>query len=319
MPEPQTKSKIKSYLLRAAAVGFIGLCWFLGFFNRGHQAVGPILEPVAQFDHPKMEEVSGLVWGDGVLWAHNDSGNEPQLFALSVDGKVLTPKGINVEGATLKDWEAVARWENDLYVTELGNNLNASKNLGVYKIAEPTEPSKSTSVKPEGFYEITYPDQTGFPPTDRWEFDCEEAFCWDSKLYVLTKNRPAFRMFVQRDTSNLYSLNLDTLKEKNVLTRVDEVAHLGGWVTGADISSDGNWIVVLCESPVQSLWLFKRPEEGDRFFSDSPEVRRFIFQKGGQLESVAFAPVKGEEMLVMVNEEREVFHISLDRFQKVEP
>lgn len=301
----------------------MGSAWFLGLFNRGTTDFGPPLTPVAKFDHPKMEEVSGLVASaryPDVLWAHNDSGNEPRLFALTPKGEIVAPEGadkpfpgIDVKNATLRDWEAIARNGEQLLICELGNNLNAGRKLGVYLLDEP-DPHSATEV-PARFLKLTYPDQTGFPPTDRWHFDSEAAFCWDRRLYILTKNRPAFRIYVQQDSTNLYSVDLREAGESAVLTRVDSASGLGGWVTGADISPDGRWVAILCESPQQCIWLFERPDRGEKLLSEAKSRRVFNFKEGGQLEAMAFH----QSELILVNEERQLFRITMDQFEEVDP
>ena len=72
------------------------------------------------------------------------------------------------------------------------------------------------------------------------------------------------------------------------------------------------------ESPQQSIWLFERPESGDRWFSRSARVERYKFYDGGQLESLAFVGDEGSEALVMLNEERQMFRVELDKFEVVE-
>jgi hypothetical protein len=292
---------------------------FLGIFSKRATIIGPSLEPVAILPEGPMEEVSGLVKSssyDDILWAHNDSGNAPRLFALDSAGTVVNA-GIEVKDATLKDWEAIARLGNRLYIAEMGNNLNASRTLGLYEIDEP-DPRVATEVTPNRFIGVRYPDQTGFPPSDRWEFDCEAAFGFEGALYFITKNRPPFRVFVQKESANLYKLDLENLQEDNLLEPVDTVSALGGWATACDISRQGRWLAVLIESPLQSIWLFERPRQGDKFFTDATSVRRFVFHNGGQLESLAFTEYQGQEALVMLNEQREMFRVTLDQFGPVE-
>ena len=266
-------------------------------------------------------------WRIRVGLAHNDSGNEPALFALTVDGDVLQNEsfegayaGIEVKGSTLKDWEAITRCGDKLYIAEMGNNLNASGSLGLYEVKEP-DPRRTDSVSSIRFIEVRYPDQKGFPPTDRWGFDCEAAFCLDEKLYFVTKNRPAFRLFVQEGSANLYRLDLNSLVDEgaNILEPVDRVGDLGGWVTAADMSVDGRWMAVLCESPTQSIWLFEKPEESEKFFSEPKSIKRYQFWGGGQLESLAFAKESEEkdEALFMVNEEGDMFRVDLDKFEEI--
>jgi hypothetical protein len=317
----------------------MGLLSFLGFFHPRTTEVGPSLKPYTAIEHPAMAEISGLVESaesPEVLWAHNDSGNKPRLFAITPWGDVIVPQaaqkqgqvgqapgegesyfeGIVLEDSQLVDWEDMARCGDDLYITEMGNNLNASRHLGVYHFKEP-DPKQAMTLKAERFVEVSYPDQTGFPPTDRWHFDCEAAFCFDNNLYFVTKNRPAFRMFVQQGSASLYKLDLSDLKPENVLEKVDTVSGLEGWVTAADMSDDERWLAIVCESPVQSIWMFERPAQGDRFFSQAQSVKRFVFHDGGQLEALAFAHVDGKEVLLMINEAREMFQVDLSSFQPV--
>lgn len=292
--------------------------WFVGLFGPRTTVVGPALEPFCVGFHPDMAELSGLVQSRAypdVLWTHNDSGNEPRLFAMTVDGEVVNP-GLEVQEATLRDWESITRWGDNLYLTEMGNNLNASRRLGVYEIPEPN-PHTATSVRPSRFLPVRYPDQQHFPPWDRWHFDCEASFALDGSLYFVTKNRPAFRLFVQQGSANLYKLDLGDLQEDNVLEAVDSIDDLGGWVTGADVSSDGRWIALLIESPLQSIWLFERPASGDRLLSEAKSVRRFVFHEGGQLEALAFVTQSGQEFLQMINEQQEMFKVEMDDFQEV--
>ena len=297
---------------------------FLGLFNPRETIIGPQLKAFTTLGNPHLAELSGLVASEqypGTLWAHNDSGNEPRLFAVSLTGELRgqsADEGMKVEGASLKDWEAIARVGDRLYIGEVGNNFNKSQNLGLYQVKEPT-PTHSGSLEVERFVKLRYPDQSGFPPSDRWHFDCEAMFGLDHFIYFITKNRPAYRLWVQEGTANLYRLDLDELKNDsvNVLELVDSAKELGGWVTAADLSEDGRWLALVIESPLQSIWLFERPVDGDKFLSEAKSVKRFVFHNGGQLESLAFAG-EGGEALYMVNEDREMFRVDFADFEEVD-
>jgi hypothetical protein len=311
----QRMSKRSKLIVGALLVSAMGAAAFVGFFHPRSHKVGARLTPYVEMADSGLQELSGLVASErfpGVLWAHSDSGNEPYLYALDIQGG---SKAIELEDVTLRDWEAIARCGDKLYITELGNNLNASEKLGVYEFAEP-DPKRTETLTPERFIPVRYEDQKSFPARDRWHYDCEAAFCFEGALYFVTKNRPAFRLFVQEGGANLYRLDLQNLTDDNVLKRVDSIEGLGGWVTGADISADKRWLAILIESPQQSVWLFERPESGDKFFSDSPVVKRFKFYGGGQLESLAFVRENDYEVLMMINEEREVFRVDLGSFLK---
>ena len=53
-----------------------------------------------------VRETSGLVESrttPGEFWTHNDSGNTPEIFALTSEGKVS--KRVQIQGAQFEDWE----------------------------------------------------------------------------------------------------------------------------------------------------------------------------------------------------------------------
>lgn len=286
---------------------------FLGFFHPKKTIVGDALVPYAHLQDQQVVELSGLVASErypGVFWGHPDSDNAPNLYAISLQGEVKT---IALDEVTLLDWETITRCGDKLYLGEMGNNLSASRALGLYELREP-DPESTTRLSPERFIRVRYPEQVTFPPNDAWHYDCEASFCDDQTIYFVTKNRPAYRVYIQDGSADLYKLDLSSLDQDNVLTQVDQADGLGGWVTAADLSPDGEWLAVLVESPVQSIWLFRRPEQGDRWLTQASEKKRYVFHNGGQLESLAFT---AEGTLLMINEQREMFRVQMEAFQKV--
>lgn len=101
----------------------------------------PLAEP-----RPLAEEVpesSGIVPASepGLYWTHNDSGGEPQLFAVDEDGELRAT--IPVEGADNLDWEALAagpcpHQDRCLYVADTGDNRLERDTVVVYRVPEPS-------------------------------------------------------------------------------------------------------------------------------------------------------------------------------------
>lgn len=301
-------------VLLLLALLLLGLARYQGLFAFHPDYPALELQPGALLQDDRLDEPSGLVESSrnpGFFWSHNDSGGEPKLFAVTAEGQVHQ-QSFELEGASSVDWEAVARWEQTLYITDLGNNLNSRQDLGVYQLEEP-ELGQSGRLSAR-FLPVAYPEQAEYPPSDGWDYDCEAAFCFDGKLYVLTKNRPPYRLWVQAEGCHLYRLDSYETERTNILTRVDSAHGLQGWVTAADASKDGRWIALLCESPVQSVWLFERPLKGDKLFSEPSSVLRCVVKEAGQAEAIAF---EGEDLLVL-NEEGEFFRVSRSSFEPVE-
>ncbi len=241
------------------------------------------LTPSAQVAHGPIEEMSGIVKSrryPNVYWVHNDSGDEPRLFAIRADGGAVMPSwlaanfyvgaaaaaaavegkkafpGVRVDMAANFDWEDIAIDGDTLYIADVGNNGNARRDLGVYVLTEPN-PEAVDRTRTRKWLPVAYPDQDTFPG-DRWHFDCEAVFVFGGKLHFLTKHRASRQIGTPETGSNLYRLTTDYTDRVNVLEKVDSHRDLGGWVTGADLSPDGKTLAVLCQGPVQSVWLSMR-------------------------------------------------------------
>jgi hypothetical protein len=103
--------------------------------------------PTATVAQPALVETSGIAESrenDGLIWAHNDSGGNPELFAVGMDG---SDRGRwAVPGATAVDWEDMARGHGDqgvdrLYMADIGDNSAQRANVVVYRGTEPEVPA----------------------------------------------------------------------------------------------------------------------------------------------------------------------------------
>ena len=89
-------------------------------------------------------EVSGVVesWqNEDVLWVHNDSGDAPQLYAISTEGALLSTWLLT--DAPRGDWEDLAIGEASdgsglLYVGDIGDNAQVRDSISVHLVPEPT-------------------------------------------------------------------------------------------------------------------------------------------------------------------------------------
>ena len=183
----------------------------------GVVAVGAAaVEVVGKVTHPDLGEISGLAKSsDGTFyWVHNDSGDSARLFAIDAEGNVIGPSWMNlgdddwpghtIDNAWHFDWESIAAYEGDLYIADVGNNGNARRDLGIYRLAEPN-PRAVTKARAQGLLEVVYPDQAKFP-AEQWHFDCEAIFVDDGFVYLISKHREAGRIDVQEAGAKLYRM-----------------------------------------------------------------------------------------------------------------
>jgi hypothetical protein len=292
------------------------------------------LRPAAVVTHPPLEEMSGIVKSrryPNVYWVNNDSGDEPRLFAIHGDGSVVMPAwlsgdfsvgaaadgkppypGVRLDGAANFDWEDLAIDGDTLYVPDMGNNGNARRDLGVYVLPEPN-PDAVNRARVLEWLPVAYPDQKAYPP-EQWDFDCEAVFAFRGKLHFLTKHRAGSSIDQPATGTKLYRLDTDHTNRVNILRKLDSRPDLGGWVTAADLSPDGHTLAVLCQHPVQSVWLFELPSRGDRLLSGP--TRRLVFTDARQCEAVCF---DGSDTLIMTNEQRDLFRLKVSDFGPATP
>ncbi len=133
-------------------------------------------------------EISGWVFvNDSTLIAHNDSGNDPLLYVLNLDGTIRHTARIN--GVRNSDLEDIAADDKgNIYVGDIGNNANNRKDLAIYKLRIANVLSDSVVTSSPIFF--SYAEQQAFPPANDQLYYDAEAFIYDNdSLWVFTKCR----------------------------------------------------------------------------------------------------------------------------------
>jgi 5'-nucleotidase len=216
-----------------------------------------------------LSEVSGAVASRAhppVLWVHNDSGGEPAVHAVTPEGKSLG--AYTVEGATVLDWEDLAigpgpgRGTSYLYIGDIGDNLSARDRIVVYRVAEPAEEPDGTggTLEDTETFSLRYPDG----PVDA------EALLVDPKsgdLYVIDKEYTTGVGKVFRAKKRQLVDGADRTLRRVASFRLapdrpdDPTGGFPGtMVTGADVSPDGNLVLV---RTYRRVLAFVRPEGKD--------------------------------------------------------
>lgn len=132
-----------------------------------------------------LSESSGLLFFNGKIITHNDSGNTAQLFEIDTLSLVVT-RAITVTNAQNVDWEDISQDENHIYIGDFGNNNGNRTDLTIYKILKSAYLT-SESVTAERI-NFVYEDQVDFerdPNNNDW--DAEALFVLNDELIILTK------------------------------------------------------------------------------------------------------------------------------------
>ncbi len=255
----------------------------------------------ARINAKSIDECSGIVQSrrfPGVLWVHNDSGDTARFFAIDAKGALLNEYA--VDGARNVDWEDITIDDaGRLYIGDFGNNRNNRRDLAVYVVDEPDPRTPSplpVHVPVVRRIPFHYPDQTAFPDSAHFNFDCEAVFWNAGHLYLLTKHRSDIQTTLYR---------LDPAQESEQVAERLGQADIGSPVTGADCAADGKRIVVLS---YQYLHLFERPPQGDDFVAGKAHATLI---EGRQCEGVCF---DGERIL-FTNEQREIYCVPISFLQ----
>jgi hypothetical protein len=111
---------------------------------------------------PRIIESSGLALSrrhPGVIWTHNDSGDQARLFAVGSDGR--TRAVLTLAGVEARDWEALAAGRDDrgrpaLFAGDIGDNNGVWPEVAVYRVPEPATLRDATV--PSVRYRLRYAD-----------------------------------------------------------------------------------------------------------------------------------------------------------------
>lgn len=186
---------------------------------------------------PALTEVSGIAESrrnPGVLWAHNDSGGDAEVFALADDGAALGR--FRLEGAEAYDWEDMALGADHLYMGDIGDNQSSRDEIIVYRVAEPTidpaSPGADQTLTGVDALTLTYADGPHDAETLLADPTTGDLFVvskqWDGKI------------------SGLYRVPADAQPGTPVvMERVADVAGSASqFATGGDIAADGSLVIL---------------------------------------------------------------------------
>lgn len=194
---------------------------------------------------PRLTEISGVAASrahPGTLWVHNDSGDDPRVFALGPDGAVRGE--VQVDGAQAADWEDIAIGPGPagssgdwLYVADTGNNFLLRRTVSIYRFAEPssTGDSRATAQK----LDVRFDDD------HRHNVEAMFVDPRSGDVLLVTKTTDA--------QAQLFRIPARSFDASSVVAEQVAMVDAGSKVTGADISRDGARIAIRTSGHV-STW-----------------------------------------------------------------
>ena len=259
-----------------------------------------------------LNETSGLIMANGVVWTHNDSGNAAAIYQVdTTNGAVL--KTVTVGGATNVDWEDIAFDGTNFYIGDFGNNANGNRtDLKIYKFPYSAIPAGTNVTVPAGQVQVinfSYEDQTNFSGTgsNNTSFDCEAMIYWDGALHLFTK-----------DWVNHYTVHYVLPTAAGTYAALNqETFFANGLVTGADITAQGVIVLLGYQSAGGPLffWLLFDYQTGEFFSGNKRRIELGSFLLFGQAEGIcfrntAYGYVSNEKVSVLVPARLYSFQVS---------
>jgi len=248
---------------------------------------------------PNITELSGLApmqaAGTG-YWAINDSGNKPELFAISGNGQHLETFELPIVN---RDWEAIASFKlhgkSWLLIGDVGDNLYRHAVSSLYLFEEPEIAGKNKKLKLTRRIEFSYPEGPQ-------NVEAMAVSVGEKAVYLIGKDSKA---------ASIYTIPLNA-SGRTVALKVGALAELptsdeNKWwermfasrilmsPTALDISSDDRLAVV---SNYRHVYMFKRnsDESWHRALASSPQL--LTTHRMEQSEAVSFSPDTDQVTLV---------------------
>ncbi len=261
----------------------------------GHATLPPADDArlAALVTDPRLAEISGLGVSrrhPGVLWAHNDSGDDPALFALGSDGQVRAR--LLLRDAPNIDFEDIAAFELDgtayLLIADVGDNGGMRRELMLHVLAEP-------ATLADGDIDVAWTIRFRWPDGPR---DCE-AVAVDpihGEVLLVSKKRvppELFRLPLRPAADDLQVAEriglLHGIAQPSAddLQRNPRYGRYRSQVTGADLSTDGRQLAVL--NYLQAYVYRRGPDESWATAAERPPLA-VPFPWLAQAEAIAFEP-----------------------------
>jgi hypothetical protein len=241
---------------------------------------------LANLEDRRVDESSGIVASranPGVYWTHNDSGDAPQIYAFDREGK--SRGAWRVTGASASDWEDIAAGPGDvrgtpyLYIGDIGDNKRDGNVVTVYRVAEPTVETvagsnsgvRSFQTAPAEVIRLKFPDG---------KHDAEALLIHPQTgdLYLITKTKreaaKVYKATAPFDTSTIIPLAF--------VSDLQLPGLVGGLVTGADISPDGQRIVICDYLGAYELALPRADSDFDSIWQQPPSPVALGYRQQGE-------------------------------------
>ncbi len=242
----------------------------------------------------EIEETSGLILFDNMLWTFNDSGGEACLFALNRYSHAIERK-VYIDNAQNIDWEDITQDDNFIYIGDVGDNKGARQELHIYKVNKEYLLDKSNKKVSSELITFSYNDKRKPLKLSNSAYDCEAIIASNDSIFLFTKNWV-------HSKSDIYGF--PTKQGKYSIERIKRIDS-EGLITGACISPDKQYVFLIAYADYTPYMLCLD-------YSNFKIIGRYEYPQyaGYQTEAVCFA---GKDTILISSEKTAVKPISILR------
>ncbi len=255
--------------------------WVLAIYSGAQPACAeePVLLACEQLSESSGLAVSTL--DAEVVWSHNDSGDQPRLFAFDQRGQWLAE--VRLAGAHAVDWEDMCSFERHgkhfLAIGDVGDNSANRGHVVLYVIEEPRLRRDSAAQKVE--LEVAQVERINVQYADG-PVNCE-SLAYDPRrdqFLLATKETLRCRLYVVDAPSELGTGTQTWLRQAQRIQTLRLPL-----TTGADISRDGSQLVIATYGPA---CLLPRGDDGG-WDAGVDSLQMLALPARRQGESICFA------------------------------
>lgn len=179
-----------------------------------------------------IQETSGLIAFDHLLWTHNDD-HDKTIYGLDSLGNIK--KKIILKEAVNHDWEEISQDSTHLYIGDFGNNASGNRtDLKILKIEKKSFLNENPIIETISFQYSDQTDKTSKKPNTT-NFDCEAFIVSKDSIYLFTKQWKSSK-------TNFYVL---PNQSGNHVAQLKHTLDTKGLITGATYL-ESKKLIVLC-------------------------------------------------------------------------
>jgi hypothetical protein len=233
-----------------------------------------------------LKEISGVAVSrkhPGILYVHNDSGDDPRFFAISNKG--VLKREYRFKGVTalngVRDCEDIAigpgpvAGKSYVYLADIGDNAGMRASIEVYRFEEPSLQDTAFQPLTPKTFTLQYPDGPRdaetilIDPLDRW-------------LYILSK---------REDSISIYMAPLDFGGHDTLVLQTAGKLFFEGkkkekWLVSGDVSRNGRQVLL---KTMRGVYYWQRKSKEHLYEALQRAPVPLPYESNGQEEAICFS------------------------------